>query len=95
MDKLKKYKHKTHINNNKMNKSNVNESNQHNNAISIINNYKEKNNNLDSARIESNKYKKDFDIEKQKDKQPPGKIMINKEKSINTIYNNNNIIIII
>lgn len=90
---LKKYKHKTHINNNKMNKSNVNESNQHNNAISIINNYKEKNNNLDSARIESNKYKKDFDIEKQKDKQPPGKIMINKEKSINTIYNNNNNII--
>ena len=89
---LKKYKHKTHINNNKGNKSNINENNLNNKAISIINNYKEKNNNLDSARINSNEYKKDFDNEKQKDKQTPEKIMLKSEKPINSMYNNNIII---
>lgn len=89
---LKKYKHKTHINNNKGNKSNINENNLNNKAISIINNYKEKNNNLDSARINSNEYKKDFDNEKQKDKQAPEKIMLKSEKPINSMYNNNIII---
>lgn len=89
---LKKYKHKTHINNNKGNKSNINENNLNNKAISIINNYKEKNNNLDSPRINSNEYKKDFDNEKQKDKQTPEKIMLKSEKPINSMYNNNIII---
>ena len=81
---LKKYKHKTH--NHNIKKEKINENNRYNNQTEDIK-YNKDNANLESARIEVNKYKNNFDFEdnliNKKDKE------INEIKtSVNTESNN-------